>query len=137
MRVTSSATIFSRSDAGTPCASSPNCRLSLTVIQGKIASSWKTYPRSGLGPATGAPSQSTTPLDGVGEAGPPRQRGAEPPPAGRAERQPLEHARRAHEDAPRQDPRLDEEDRLFEQRPIGRKELPVLEAMGAQLYQGW
>ena len=44
---------------------SPKAMLCLTVSHGKTPYSWKITPRSGPGPATGLPSSSTFPLDGV------------------------------------------------------------------------
>jgi len=49
------------SSLGIPLAINPNSILSLTVIQGKTASSWNTKPLSGAGPVTSLPSQKTLP----------------------------------------------------------------------------
>src|SRR6267378_2244904 len=53
-----------RAGGGSPLARRPNSMFSRTVIQGKMASSWRTYPFSDPGPSMGAPAHRTDPLVG-------------------------------------------------------------------------
>ena len=71
-----------RAEGSRPLASRPNSRFSRTVIHGKIASSWRTYPLCQPGPSMVAPPQRTDPLVGRRKPAKMRRRVVLPQPTG-------------------------------------------------------